>query len=954
MEWLWLKTGRDSTHDRRSHLIFFLVISLLLLNSTFVVILLCIDQNLLSKLTPAWFSLFFTIFSAILVRKKKIELAGFILVGSLWVLQTIMIVPDGVLTASFHSYLFVFVLAGIFFGTKVMIAILGITIIVVQMLVHSQINGYLPLPQNPVPNLLLETFIRSAILTINTVITAFAINYLEREKEQVNREFIERINTQKNLEKSQLNLREKDRQLVGITNNLPGVIFQFFITPEGHYDLSFVGRQSRDMFGMEPDLNGYFERFSAHLHVDDKQTFFHSIRDAVETGSQWFYEGRFIHDNGKTIWFRGFATPDPENKSTFNGIVLDITENKALEEQIEYRQEQVSSFIENPSVAIMIADETGKILQANSPYAKLFELEPQDMLGKDIWDFTYALVSPELRTPELIDRIKEIFHKIMGTGKVDTSRRDVFETVTPSGRRIFIQQNMFVFNTSQGKCLGAFLVDQTELEKTKKEREDSEKSYRALFEQGPFEISVSRMTGEIMDVNNQYCLAVGLPRDEIIGKTAKQLDRLTDENEIELRKLVEKTGGTIDQYEMPMNCGGHPRIVLLSAKVITVQNEPLVFTIITDITSRKKSEMKVELQLQQMTGLREIDTSIISGEDIEDTLNKILDQGVYWLKAQTTCMNLGIASGDHKSQTFLRGKELINKRFLDEDTTEIRNFTRERNSVIVNEEDFSRLPKKMKEFYETNQIRSHFRVPIVVGNWTRGIFDIFLSEPLQEDASDWILYAETLAGQAALAITNHDLISGLQEKNDELLEAYEGTIFGLGHALEIRDKETFGHSERVLELSLKVAEVLHFTDEEISNFRRGVLLHDIGKIGIPDSILLKPGPLDEDEWKVMRLHPVYAYELLKGVSFLKNALDVPYSHHERWDGSGYPQGLTGEGIPVSARIFSVVDVWDALTNDRPYRKAWTSEEASQYLTDNAGVQFDPKIVEIFLSILSSV
>lgn len=833
-----------------------------------------------------------------------------------------------------------------------MIAILGITLITIQMLVLSQINGYLPLPQTIVPNLLLETFIRSTILTVNTVITAFAISFLFYEKERANRELIERSNTQKDLDISRQSLLEKDRLLSGITNNLPGVVFQFIFNTDRRYKLNFVGRQSKEILGFEPDTNDYFERFSTRIHENDRQFLSESIQEAVESGENWIYEGRFIHDDGKIIWLRGLATPDPGNNTIFNGIVLDISENKALEEQVKYKQEQVSSFIENPTVAIMIADDSGKILQANTPYAELLELEIQELVGKDIWDITVMLVPPEQRTRELINQIKKTFFSMMRTNKLDTSLRDVFEVVTPSGRKLFIQQNMFVFDTSQGKCLGAFLVDQTELEKARRAHEDSEKSYRALFEQGPFEISVSRMTGEIVDVNNQYCQAVGLPREEIIGKTGKQLDRLTDENEAELKKIIAKTGGIVDRYEMPMNCGGSRRVVLLSAKVISVQNEPLVFTIITDITSRKKAEMKVNLQLQQMTGLRKIDASIISGEDIEDTLNKILDQGVLWLKAQTTYLIVGIDGSDHKSQFFLRGKELINKSFLDEDTSGIRYFTKERNPVLVNESDFSQLADQMKEFYETNQIRCHYRIPIEVGNRTRGLFDVFLGESLQDEESDWKLYAETLAGQAALAITNHDLISGLRDKNEELLEAYESTIFGLGHALEIRDKETFGHSERVLKLSLKVAEALQFTDDEISNFRRGVLLHDIGKIGIPDSILLKPGPLNEDEWKVMRLHPVYAYDLLKGVSFLKNALDVPYSHHERWDGSGYPQGLSREEIPVAARIFSVVDVWDALTNDRPYRKSWSCEDARRYLIDNAGVQFDPKIVELFLSILS--
>jgi len=169
--------------------------------------------------------------------------------------------------------------------------------------------------------------------------------------------------------------------------------------------------------------------------------------------------------------------------------------------------------------------------------------------------------------------------------------------------------------------------------------------------------------------------------------------------------------------------------------------------------------------------------------------------------------------------------------------------------------------------------------------------------------------------------------------------------------LELRDRETEGHSERVTELTLKVAKKLGIEGEALVHIRRGALLHDIGKLAIPDSILLKPGPLNAEEWEMMKKHPVYAYELLSRIEYLKPALDIPYYHHERWDGSGYPKGLRGEEIPLPARIFSVVDVYDALTSDRPYRKAWTNEEAIKYIKDESGRLFDPKVVKAFLEVL---
>ncbi len=193
----------------------------------------------------------------------------------------------------------------------------------------------------------------------------------------------------------------------------------------------------------------------------------------------------------------------------------------------------------------------------------------------------------------------------------------------------------------------------------------------------------------------------------------------------------------------------------------------------------------------------------------------------------------------------------------------------------------------------------------------------------------------------------------LSKLTNDLIIAYDSTLKGWSSALELREHETAGHSKRVVNLTLELAKRLNVPSEELIHFERGALLHDIGKMGIPDSILSKPGPLTDDEWIVMRLHPTYAYRLLSEIEYLKPALDIPYSHHERWDGSGYPQGLSGEDIPLAARIFSVIDVWDALSSDRPYRAAWDQEKIINYLNDQAGKQFDPQVVEAFLKLIES-
>lgn len=193
----------------------------------------------------------------------------------------------------------------------------------------------------------------------------------------------------------------------------------------------------------------------------------------------------------------------------------------------------------------------------------------------------------------------------------------------------------------------------------------------------------------------------------------------------------------------------------------------------------------------------------------------------------------------------------------------------------------------------------------------------------------------------------------LQLAHNHLQEAYEKTIEGWVRALDLRDRETEGHTQRVTELALIVASKLGFTEEEMAHIRRGALLHDMGKIAISDDILQKPGPLNEAEWEKMRRHPIYAYEMLSPIAYLHPALEIPFYHHERWNGSGYPHGLKGEQIPMAARLFAIVDVWDALCSDRPYRKKLPREHVIEYLQHNAGTLFDPKLVKVFLQVIET-
>ncbi len=245
---------------------------------------------------------------------------------------------------------------------------------------------------------------------------------------------------------------------------------------------------------------------------------------------------------------------------------------------------------------------------------------------------------------------------------------------------------------------------------------------------------------------------------------------------------------------------------------------------------------------------------------------------------------------------------------------------------------------------------SYYGAPLIAKGQVKGVLEVYHREILHP-TPQWMEFLNAVTAQAAIAMESAALFKNLERSNFDLLMAYNTTLEGWSRALELRDAETEGHSERVTEMTLRLARAMGISGEKLIHIRHGALLHDIGKMGIPDSILYKPGPLNDEEWEVMQKHPVYAYRLLSPIPYLRPALEIPYCHHERWQGQGYPRGLKGEQIPLAARIFAVVDVWDALSKDRPYRKAWPPEKVRRYLQEQAGIQFDPKVVEAFLRML---
>ncbi|MCI0476145.1 MAG: GAF domain-containing protein, partial [Anaerolineales bacterium] len=355
---------------------------------------------------------------------------------------------------------------------------------------------------------------------------------------------------------------------------------------------------------------------------------------------------------------------------------------------------------------------------------------------------------------------------------------------------------------------------------------------------------------------------------------------------------------------------------------------------------------QTQKNVRRLSTLRTVDQAISASLDLQLVLRVLLDQVVTFLQADAADILLfnphsqllkfaegrGFTSREIERHNCRWGEGLAGQIALERRAQHIPNLTRVTNHSV-------RLTALQRE-----GMVAYLGAPLIAKGQLKGVLEIFHRQPLAAP-DEWLDFLESLALQAAIAIDNVALFDDLQRSNLELALAADAMIEGWARALELRGYEPAGHSRRVTEMSVRLARTLGLANAELAHMRRGALLHDIGKLNVPESILFKAAPLNEAEMARVRQHPADALELLAPVEFLKPALAIPHCHHEKWDGTGYPRGLKAEEIPLSARIFAIVDVWDTLRSARPYAPAWEDEHARAYLREQTGKQFDPHIVE---------
>jgi len=379
-----------------------------------------------------------------------------------------------------------------------------------------------------------------------------------------------------------------------------------------------------------------------------------------------------------------------------------------------------------------------------------------------------------------------------------------------------------------------------------------------------------------------------------------------------------------------------------------------VIVIIRDVTHRVRATDQIQRQLRRMSALHVVDAAITASYDLKVTLSVILREVINHLgmdaadvllfNPQTRMLEYAAGLG-FRTRNLQRIPVMLGQGFAGQAAVERRAVSI--SNLNQHMPGFQPAPFMLQERYS----RYH-AIPLITKGQVKGVLELYSRTPGEPD-EEWVEFLSTLAGQMAVAIDSAALLQELQRSNDELALAYETAIESWAQFIAISGRESREHVFRVVDLSLRLAQSLRVADSELVHYRRGALLHDVGKVSVPEAILNKPGPLDEAEWRIVRNYPILSHKMLASLQHLGPALDIPHYHHERWNGSGYPYGLSGEQIPFAARIVGLVDVYEALQSPRPYRQAWSKEAAQEHIHSQAGILFDPAVTEAFLGLIGS-
>ena len=551
----------------------------------------------------------------------------------------------------------------------------------------------------------------------------------------------------------------REKLLEGVANNLPGLVFQLTVNIDGTYAFPFIGDQAGKILGLPPETTDFYHWFVDHIPSEEKKQFLDSVYLAISSQKPWVYEGRFNKPDGLTIFFRGQSTPITDNGVIiYNGIIFDITTSRQQEDSYIEKQATLQAILDNPLVAVILADKEGRIVEWNQVFTRYTGLSKEEVKNLTVWELPNQLIPQQDK--ELVKKqIEEKYRKSFETGILQFPPTGIFPMEMPDGQKLTVQQHMFMINTRKGLFWGALILDITEQEKARQSLADSEMVYKAIFNQSPNEISLSKLNGEIIDVNEKFCQVMGLKRENVLGKTSQGLGRFTEEQIKEMRSVYEKTGGEVDFFEITSQINGVERTVLLNGRTINLHDQPVALTVITDISDRKKAEEKVKLQLQKIQGLRDIDLCIIQGAELRNTLQVILQHAVKTLNVDSACLSL-FKQGTHDiSEYLIEGDNLVGWDQLD--------FSERPGWKAI--EAGKTIVSSCKEldavFFKKNSLKASCATPIFINGVIKGVMEVFLQQDEVIQENDWFDYFETLVDQVVIAISHSELIEE-QKKNE--------------------------------------------------------------------------------------------------------------------------------------------------------------------------------------------
>jgi len=609
---------------------------------------------------------------------------------------------------------------------------------------------------------------------------------------------------------------------------------------------------------------------------------------------------------------------------------------KLKDSELRYRR-----LFEAAQDGILILDaKTGMIEDVNPYLIKMLGYSREEFVKKKLW---------EVGAFRDIEASKDAFEALQENEYI---RYEDLPLKSKDGRLIQVEFVSNVYLVGDEKVIQCNIRDITEHRRVIVALRENEKKYHNLVSQSPDGIFIIELSGNILTVNNAMCRELGFSEEEFLSMNIWDIipAHYLDQYRKRLTKILE--GKSLEEPAEYTVLGKDRKthyVEVLSAPHYSGEDIVGFQGIARDITARKRAEEKIRRQLEHLTALSAIDRVIASNFDLELSLSEILAHvakelnidaaDILIFNSNSQILEFGAGYGFRtkavrKAQVRL-SKSYAGRAVLQRQLVKIQNLKDKSDNLFLT------------DFLLGEDFVCYFGVPLITKGQVKGVLEVFHRAALEPDA-EWFDFLNALAGQAAIAIENAMLFESLQYSNSELTLAYDATIEGWSRALDLRDKETEGHSKRVTEMTVKLARAFGLSESELVQVRWGALLHDIGKMGVPDGILHKPGPLTDVEWVAMKMHPIFANELLSPIRYLRLALDIPHYHHEKWDGTGYPDGLKGVQIPLVARIFAVVDVWDALNSDRPYRTAWKEEQVREYIVSSSGTYFDPQVVDVFM------